>query len=780
MIRHRFWAVLVPLLGTLWLGSYIPALQSDNSPESFLLPDDPVRVEYDRFRDAFGQDDVTLLALRPPRVFDRSFLEQLRELHRELEREVPYLGEVLSLVNVRDTRGEGEVLRVDEFLAELPSDDAGLRALRERALGNPVYVDSLINREGRVTAIAIEMLTYLPPASEDEVLAGFAEAPVSDSTAARSRWLGERENRAHVDAIHEIVARYARAGLQIGIVGNAPATFYMSDRLLEDQMLLLPGVLVVNALVLALVFRRASAVVLPLLIVVASLVATVGSMVLLDVPSSASAQIIPALLACVAICDAVHILTIVYQRLAAGASRETAIADGLGHSGLAVLMTSLTTAGGLLSFRAADIGQVADVGIIAPIGILFALLYTITLLPGLLALLPLRSASGAGEKGLEHGRLARGLASVGDFATRRPGAVLAGTALLVAAAALGMTRLRFAQDSLAWFPAHDPMRVEVEQLDQDLRGTGTLEVIIDTQRENGLHEPETLRRIAAAGEWASGRTVARVPVGKALSVVAVSLKKHQALHENRPEFYVLPDDRELLAQELFLFENSGSDDLEELVDTPLRRARLTLTVPAIDGAAFSEFQREIALELREILGPELPFQLTGISALGARSFEVLNYSMARSYALALAVISPLMIILIGSLRRGLLAMLPNLLPLALTLGLMGWLDLPLDASSLLAGSIILGLAVDDTIHFMHKFQRYREQTGDVRASVRKTLLTTGSALLFTTLVLLAGFAVLQAAYMINLQQFSTIACFAALAAFLADVLVAPALLTLVR
>jgi predicted RND superfamily exporter protein len=150
--------------------------------------------------------------------------------------------------------------------------------------------------------------------------------------------------------------------------------------------------------------------------------------------------------------------------------------------------------------------------------------------------------------------------------------------------------------------------------------------------------------------------------------------------------------------------------------------------------------------------------------------------MMRSYTIALLIITPFMVLVIGSLRRSFLCMVPNLLPIYLTLGCMGLVGISLDLSSLMVGCIIIGLAVDDTIHFMHGFSRYYRQTGDVDDAVRQTLETTGMAMLFTSLVLSAGFLCNLASYMKSGADFGVIAAFATMTAFLADVLVMPALL----
>ena len=267
-------------------------------------------------------------------------------------------------------------------------------------------------------------------------------------------------------------------------------------------------------------------------------------------------------------------------------------------------------------------------------------------------------------------------------------------------------------------------------------------------------------------------------VGKTVSIVDIVKETHRALNENRESHYVVPQDRRVLAQELLLFENSGSDDLEDVTDSLFRKARLSLRMPFVDGMLYAGFIAELEAGLAEILGPDIQFHVTGIGSLFSRTFSVVNVSMATSYALALLIITPLMVILIGDLKRGTAAMLPNLIPIYATLALMGWLDIPLDNSTLLIGCIIIGLAVDDTIHFMHRFHRYYDETDDAREAVRRTLETTGSAMLFTTLVLASGFFVVSFAYMQNARDFGLLAGFATLVAFLADVTIAPALMAL--
>jgi predicted RND superfamily exporter protein len=527
--------------------------------------------------------------------------------------------------------------------------------------------------------------------------------------------------------------------------------------------------------VLFVLFRRLSAVVLSLLVVFVSLLATFGAMVLLDIPTSIAGQVLAPLLICVGVCDAVHILTLVYDRLDRGASREEALVHALGHSGLPVLMTSLTTAGGLLSFVSGELAQIVNLGIAAPIGIAIAYLLTMLLLPSLLAIVPLRARGRRGPPRLERW-LAERLVRLGDFAAAHATAVVVGALALAAAAALGAAQLRFSQDLLRWLPESEPLRIATELVDDSLRGSTALEILVDTRRPAGIQDPALLRGLEAATRAAEAYQKPPLATGKVLSIVDVVKETHRALNENRADHYRIPDARELVAQELLLFESSGSEDLAELVDLPYQVARVTVRTTSADYMHFPDFVEDMRAIFRQALGDSVDLTLTGSAALYARTFSVVNTSMARSYALALVVITPLMVLLIGSFKVGLLAMIPNLLPVLLTLGLMGWLDIRVDNSTLMVGCILVGLAVDDTIHFMHRYRRAFEASGDVRESVRETLASTGVALVMTSLVIGIGFFVMTFAYMNNTRDFGRLACFATAAALLADLVLTPALL----
>jgi predicted RND superfamily exporter protein len=413
---------------------------------------------------------------------------------------------------------------------------------------------------------------------------------------------------------------------------------------------------------------------------------------------------------------------------------------------------------------------------VAPVGVLLAFIYSVVLLPAALAVLPVKARAGATPE--KPSTVDRVLAAIGAYAGRRPWWVVGVWCGVLCVSIWGASQLKIAHRPLEWFPEHHPTRVAALTTNAALEGFMPLEIIVDTGIENGLHEPEVLRRIEALQEFARTVDVNGIKVGQAISLVDILKETHQALNANDPAYYAVPDDRELVAQELLLFENSGSDDLEELVDSQFQKARVRLFVTYHDGLLYLDLVRVINEGARKIMGEYASIQTTGLVELWLRTIEAMLVSTFRSYSIALAVIAPMMILLIGSVRLGLLSLIPNLAPIIMGLAVMHALGIHFDMTTMMIGTITIGIVVDDTIHFMHGFRRRYRAGADVGDAVRDTLLTTGRALLVTSMVLVAGFAVQVFGDMQSTRNVGMITAFTIIAALLADIVLAPALVTL--
>jgi predicted RND superfamily exporter protein len=750
----------------------------DSSLESFLHEDDPLRLRYEDFRREFGRDDLVLVSVEAPDIFSFETLERLRTLHRELAAEVPYLYEVTSLLNARETRGEADELIVGELLEDWPETEAALAEVKERAAANRLYRNLLLSEDLQITTILLEAEAFSPSGTDEDVLAGFDdEVGEAESDGSQSEFLTAEENGAFVRAIEAVAERHDAPDFRVRVSGMTAVSDYLIRLMQRDMMHFTAMGITVIAVFLALLFRRVVGVVLPLLTVILSMVCTMALMPILDKPVTVPTQILPSFLLAVGVGDSVHVLVIFFQRMHRGDSKEDAIAFALGHSGLAILMTSLTTAGALSSFVAAELAPVAVLGYTAPAGVMIALLFTVALLPALVAVFPIGSGSAAERRVMRATQ--RLLMRCGEFSVLHARWVVFCSAAIIAVAIMGILQLRLSHSPIKWFPEDNPYRISTDVMNEQMGGALFLEVIVDTGAENGLHDPVVLQHMDDMRRATMLLESNSVHAGTTISLADVVMEIHQALNENRPDYYAIPTDPALVAQELLLFENAGSDDLEDVVDSQFRYGRFTVKVPMTDAVEYGPYLEALGAEVHRILGDGVDVAFTGLMRVMSRTVHAMMVTMMRSYLIAFAVIVPLMILLIGSLRIGLVSMIPNLTPIVIVLGVMGWLGAPLDAFTLLIGSIAIGLAVDDTIHFMHNFRRYYERSGEVIVAVRETLASTGQALLFTSLVLSTGFFIFTLASLNNLFMFGLLTGLAILLAFLADLILAPALMAIV-
>ena len=776
LIRFR-WGVVIVLLGLMGgLASGLTKLEMDTSTESFLHENDPSLLAYNTFRDQFGRDELVAVAIEAPDVFDPDFLRKLKELHVDLRDHVPHLDKITSLINARNTRGQGDELIVEDLLQTWPETPQALAEVKARALANPLYRNTTINDDGTVTMIILRTDAYSSIGATDDALAGFVDSP---EPAAKRPYLTDAENSEVAKAVLEIVAKYDSPGFSIHTAGT-PVVVDALKRAMQTNMgrfTLLS--LAIIAASLLLMFRRPSGVILPFVVVLPSLLASLGLMGHLGVKFTIPIQILPSFLLAVGVGGAVHVLAITFDALQRGKSRDEAIVYTLGHSGLAVIMTSLTTAAGLLSFAGSETAPIAALGLFSSFGVMIALANTILLLPALMAILPLK-AKAKPKVAARVEAMDRLLIQIADFSVLKPWRILGTSAALLIFGFVGLGQLYFSHAPFTWLPADNPARAANDFIDARMKGASALEVVIDTGRENGLYEPAVMAGLERLARDIEPLSHAGQPVGKVLSVADILKETNKALHSNDPAFYTIPEDRALIAQEMFLFENSGSQDLKDFVDSQFSKARFTIKMPWLDAIVIPDLIAIVQAKFAAALPQGVSVEVTGMMEMLGKSAYNTIMSSATSYLIAGVVITLMMVLLIGDLRVGLVAMIPNFSPIVLTLGVMGWVGVPVDMFNILIGSIAIGLVVDDTIHFMHNSRRYHHDTGDVRQAVRLTLTSTGRAMFTTSVVLCLGFLVYGFSVLNNLIAFGLFTAFAILTALLADFFMAPALMSVLH
>ena len=812
VLGWRCTAVASSLLLAGLLGVGLQWLEIETSFDSYLPNDNSAQQLYQRFRQEFGAGERVVVLLRPVQLYDADFLEELTALHDALENELPYLDKITSLVNARHLVGTVDTLISEDLLDEIPSSPAGRERFRRRVRANPLYRNYIIAADESATSIVLELdgaIGVSSPMSlpvslsgqgldhRAELFEGFEEEEKAEDEGTgsedfpRGEMLSTEQSRHLVRALDKIIAEHTPSSAEIFVAGTPLLAHRLGEMLTRDIALFVCLSLGFTAILLFLLFRSFWATFHPLLVVGLSVVGTLGWMGWVGLPMTAVSEILPSLLVAVGVGDAVHIQAMFYRQRESGHGVRESIRWAMGHSGFAVVLTSATTAASMAAFQTAELQPIIDFGIAAPVGVGLALLFSTTLLPVLLSITSMEPTSSLNwswsRSRPDHDSKARWidatLLGLGRIGTRRPKSVLTVASILAIIALVGAASLRFSQDDLRWLPEDDSIRIATEALNHSMHGAEPFELLIELAPGFDVQEPAVLEAISEIERRVGQLRVGELTVGQSLSLVDVVEETHRALGADSAAPLRLPASREAVSQELLLFESAAPEDLARLVDSEMRTTRVVMTVPFVDALYYPRFSRAVMAVALEVLADrglrdQVSIKPTGQLVVAGETFDLLFVSMTRSYAIAFVVMAVLVLVLIGQIRLGILSMLPNLMPILLVLGLMGWIDAPLDVSSMLVGGILIGVVVDDTIHFAHNYARYRSQMKCSLRAVDETLATTGRAMLVTSIVLSIGFFSFMGASLSNVADFGLLCGIGVILAFLADVVMLPALVAL--
>ncbi len=346
--------------------------------------------------------------------------------------------------------------------------------------------------------------------------------------------------------------------------------------------------------------------------------------------------------------------------------------------------------------------------------------------------------------------------NISNFSINYYKTIIGSAISIIAISLILASQMQFSHNPLHWFKENNSVRINTQTIDKELRGSISIEIVLDTQKENGVYNPDFLNTIERVTQEIYSYKGENYFIGKIVSINDVLKEIHKALNENREEFYVIPQNRDLIAQEFLLFENSGSDDLEEIVDSLFSKTRVSIKAPWVDSVEYVEMIEKLETLLNREFKDMATVSVTGTLPILATTITKSIESSIESYIIAFGIIAVLMVILIGNFKLGLLSMIPNLTPIMFGIAFMVVFDLPLDMFTILIGAIAIGMVVDDTIHYMHNFKRYYILHNDVDEAIRLTLHSSGRAILITSVVLSSGFLVFMFASMTNLFNFGLI------------------------
>ncbi len=711
VIRWRWAVIALSLVGTAAAIAGLPRIHVRGDYRYNFGAGNPQLAAFEAIEKTYGKNDSVLFVLAPEKrnVFSREVLEAVLWL-TEQSWQIPYSTRVDSLTNFQHTWAEGDDLVVEDLVDDAGAlDDDDLRRIRSIAMAEPQLVGKVVAADGGGTAVAVTL--QLP---ENE---GGVELEVT--TFAR-------------DLATQLRERYP--GLPIALSGLAvmSATFEESSR--RDLVTLVP--LMYAALIgTMLLFLRSFWGTLGTTAVAGfSAASAMGIGGWIGIPLTQGSAMAPTIILTIAIADGVHILVTFARHLRTGQTKHDALVDSLRINWQPVFLTSLTTVIGFLSLNFSDNPMFRDLGNLTAIGVAAAWLYSVTLFPALIAESPYRARPERAFAGISMERFAEWL-----IARRR--AVFRGmVALLLLAAAL-VPSIELNDTFVSMFDRSLEFRRDADFISERLPGLYQFQYSLGAGSENGINEPSYWAKLDEFTAWL--RTQPEIVHVGTLSDTMKRLNR--SMHGDEPGEYRLPDQRELAAQYLLLYEMSlpYGLDLNNQINVKRSATKLTLSIDnlsarelrAVDGKA-QEWLRQHAPAPMQVAGASPGLMFANMSQ---RNIE----SMLRGTAIAFFLISLVLAIALRSVKLGLLSLIPNVGPTILAFGVWAVVVGQVGMAVSVVAACSLGIIVDATVHFLSKYLRARrEQGASAEDAVRYAMSTVGAALWITFLILIVGFSVL--------------------------------------
>ncbi len=743
ILRRRWLTVLLASLVMLAMAAGMRFITVTNDYRILFGEDNPQLLAFDALENTYSASNQALIAVTPRegKVFTREALGAVAEL-TEAGWRAPYSGRVTSLTNYTHSEGWGDELVVGPLVEDAQAlGDADLPRIERTALGAIDVAGRLVSRDGRTAGVAIH---FILPDNPDQ-----AVVEITD-------YLRSQLEQARAD----------HPGIEYYLTGDVVMNRAFSDATQDDLETLTPIVFLIIVGLSVLILRSflgAMAIVAVLVFVINSTMGFAGWMGVVFSPTNAG---VPIIVMVIAIADSIHIVTGVLLGLRRGLDRNAAILESIRINAYPVLITSVTTAVGFLSLNASDSPPFRVLGNSVAFGVLCAFLYTMTLLPALLSILPLRAPRARSEGKAFFDRFA-------DFVIARRTPLLWSLAAVVVVLAMGISRIELSDNMAQYFDDRYEFRRHTDYVIEHLTGVDKLEYSLDSGREGGITDPDYLRQADAFAEWY--RQQPEVTHVQVFSDIMKRLNKN--MHGDDPAFHRLPEDPALAAQYLLLYELSlpfGSD-LNDRIDVAKSATRMVVVTKNAWSRDLRELDKRAQGWLEDNV-PDFAQEASGLSIVFAHLSLRNVHSMLRGTILAMALISFLLIWIFKSVRIGLLSLLPNFIPAIMSFGLWGYLVGHVGIASSVVIAVVFGIVVDDTVHFLSKYLKARREGQAAPEAVRSAFHTVGHALWTTTAVLSAGFLVFATSGFEVSWALGLLVTMTILFALAADFLILPTLL----
>lgn len=704
-------------------------------------------LAFDEIQTTFAKTDNLAIVIAPEDgdIFTPQTLSLIQKITVDAW-QVPYSSRVDSIANYQHTEAFDDDLLVEDLLySEYELTPERISKVKSIALSEPVLKSALVSEKGDVTVVNITV-----------------QLPEMDKTA---------EVEEVVSSINAMIDRYQRAYPDVtfhkaGIIAMNHAFMTAAQ---DDSSTLVPTMLVVILVFLTIMLRSILSVIATLIVIIGSVMATMGISGWAGMFLSTATVNVPTLIMTLAVADCVHVIATMRQSMKNGFTKAQSIERSIALNFVPILITSVTTAIGFLMMNMSDSPVLRDFGNLSALGVMVACFLSVTLLPALLKLLPIhvKMETSQDQKHV--------MDRLGDFVVSQRRALLPLSVAVIVVCASLIPLNKVNDESVEYFGQRNEFRQAADFMEERISGMTNISIAIKTNESQGIAAPDFLNTIGEFSSWLRDQ-----PETDHVATLADVYKRlNKNMHGDDEAYYSLPQERELAAQYLLLYEMSlpYGLDLNNQINVDKSSIKMVLTVTNLGSVELVDLENRIYQWFAEH-APQYQVVASSPSLMFAHIGETNMASMLSTLPITLVLISALLIFALRSVRLGLISLMPNIAPAVIGFGLWALISGEINLGLSVVVTLTLGIVVDDAVHFLSKYQRARREGQTAEQAVRYAFHTVGRALWITTVVLVAGFSVLaMSSFRLNadMGQLSAIVIFIAL---VVDFLFLPTLLML--
>jgi predicted RND superfamily exporter protein len=709
-IIHRPWLTL--LLGILFIGATGYGAQNlyfRGDYKIFFEDKNEQLMAFEQMQRVFNKTSSASIIIAPHSgdVFDKASLELIRDI-TEGAWQTPYSSRVDSISNYQHTSAQEDDLLVEAMIYEDTELTDEKRALIKQVVMNePNLVKRMVSDKGHVAVVNITV-----------------QLPEKDRT---------REIAEVAESVRALSAQFKAKGVKADFyhAGIIIMNYSFATEAQKDASTLVPAMFLGIMIMLAILLRSISGTLVTMIIIITSVLTTLGIAGWLGFYLSTATVNVPTIIMTLAVADCVHVIGSMLFQMRQGKTKEEAITDSMKLNLMPIFITSTTTSIGFLTMNFSNVPILRDLGNLTAIGVMIAFLFSVTLLPAMLRLVPIKVVVEKQSLGL--------IEKFAEWVITHHRMLLPVSVVVAVGLSSFVVLNRVNDEATKYFSPNTEFRQSTLFMQENISGMSTIDFSLYTGEESGINKPAFLASVEKFANWLR----AQPEVDHVATITNVFKRLNKSMHADNNGWYKLPVDQELAAQYLLMYEMSlpYGLDLNNQINLDKSAIRLVTTMKDLGSKEFTAFEQKAAKWFNSNAS-NLTMTASSPSLMFAHIGEKNMQSMIKSLPTALVLISMLLIFALGSWRLGLISLVPNIVPATIGFGIWGLYSGEINLGLSVVAGMSLGIIVDDTVHFLSKYKHARDEGKNAEEAVRYSFHSVGRALWVTTLVLSVGFAIL--------------------------------------